>query len=256
MIDTKEAITAHASDRHFNSLLQERYYNTHLAGDCKAVNDNKAALAEQKARDIAYSEKFIPDDVRALKDFFGLTASVEVVKDKGRQVAGIDYIVTYTEPRTGATLTARVDAKRRKEGTCRYWRDKNVPELTFEIKNNGGKSVSCMTDPTEQTDFYMFTYDDTGDVYLVPFQVARFVLSDPLPRARWRAVANRNGAGAVNVYIPVDEFFTAAFMTQKLPAWLLQRLSVNFSEAAALKTLQEANDNASDKRKAAGYGNS
>ena len=248
MTDTKEAITAHASDRPLN--MQEWYDNTYIAGACKAVNDNKAALTEQKARDIAYSEKFIPDDVRALKDFFGLTASVEVVKDKKRQRAGIDYIVTYTEPRTGATLTARVDAKRRKEGTCRYWRDKNVPELTFEIKNNGGQSVSCMTDPTEQTDFYMFTFDDTGDVYLVPFQVARFVLSDPLPRARWRAVANRNGAGAVNVYIPVDEFFTAAFMTQKLPAWLLQRLSVNFAEAAALQTLREANDNTGGGEKA------
>lgn len=251
MIDTKKAITAHASDRPLNSLLQERYYNTYLAGDCKAVNDNKAALAEQKARDMAYSEKFIPDDVRALKDFFGLTASVEVVKDKGRQVAGIDYIVTYTEPRTGATLTARVDAKRRKEGTCRYWRDKNVPELTFEIKNNGGKSVSCMTDPTEQTDFYMFTYDDTGDVYFISFQLARLVLTRPLTVARWRAVANRNGAGAVNVYIPVDEFYTAAFMTEHLPSWLLQRLSVNFAEKAACKALLEANDNASGNRKAA-----
>lgn len=250
MIDTKKAITAHASDRPLNSLLQERYYNTYLAGDCKAVNDNKAALAEQKARDMAYSEKFIPDDVRALKDFFGLTASVEVVKDIKRQRAGIDYLVTYTEPRTGATLTAHVDAKRRKAGTCRYWRDKNIPELTFEIKNNGGQFVSCLTDATEQTDFNMFTFDDTGDVYLVPFQMARFVLSQPLTVARWPALANRNGAGAVNVYIPVDEFFTAAFMTQKLPAWLLQRLSVNFAEAAALQALREANDNASGTEKA------
>lgn len=246
MIDTKEAITAHASDRPFNSLLQERYYNTHHAGDCKAVNDNKVALAEQKARDMAYSEKFIPDDVRALKDFFGSTASVEVVKDKWRQVAGIDYIVTYTEPRTGATLTARVDAKRRKEGTCRYWRDKNVPELTFEILNNGGKFVSCLTDPEEKTDFYMFTFDDTANVYLIPFQVAHFVLSQPSTVARWQT--KTTGNGTVCVYPPVDEFLTAAFMTKHLPAWLLKRLSVNFAEAAALKNLREANDNATEQR--------
>lgn len=213
--------------------------------DCKnqAANDNRAALAKQKLEDILYSEKFIPDDVKALKSFFGQTASVEVVKDKARQFAGIDYIVTYTEPRTGATLTARIDSKRRKAGTCRYWRDKNIPELTFEIKNNGGQSVSCMTDPTEQTDFYMFTFDDTADVYFISFQLARLVLSRPLTVARWRAVANRNGAGAVNVYIPVDEFYTAAFMTEYLPSWLLQRLSVNIAEAAALKNLREANDN-------------
>lgn len=248
MTDTKRAATANASHRPLN--MQEWYDNTYIAGDCKAGNDNKAALADQKARDIAYSEKFIPDDVEALKRRFGPTASVEVVKDIKRQLAGIDYLVTYTEPRTGATLTAHVDAKRRKAGTCRYWRDKNIPELTFEIKNNGGQFVSCLTDPKEKTDFNMFTFDDTSDVYLVPFQMARFVLSQPLTVARWPALANRNGAGAVNVYIPVDEFYTAAFMTQKLPAWLLQRLSVNFAEAAALQALREANDNASGIEKA------
>ena len=251
MIDTKEAITAHASDRHFNSLLQERYYNTHLAGDCKAVNDNKAALAEQKARDIAYSEKFIPDDIKSLKRFFGTTASVEVVTDETRQFAGIDYLVTYREPRTGAPMTARIDAKRRKAGVCMFWRNKGIPELTFEIRNNGGKLKYCLTDPKEKTDFYLFTFEDTGDVYLIPFQIARLVLSDPLPQARWRAVANSSGSGAECVYIPVDEFFTAAFMTRHLPAWLLQRLAVNLSEKAALKALLEANDNASGNRKAA-----
>lgn len=248
MTDTKRATTANASHRPLN--MQEWYDNTYIAGACKAVNDNKAALADQKARDIAYSEKFIPDDVRALKGFFGPTAHVEVVKDIKRQRAGIDYLVTYTEPRTGATLTAHVDAKRRKAGTCRYWRDKNIQELTFEIKNNGGQFVSCLIDPKEKTDFNMFTFDDTGDIYLVSFQVARFVLSQPLTVARWSAVANRNGAGAVNVYIPVDEFFTAAFMTKHLPAWLLQRLSVNLAEAAALQTLREANDNAGGGEKA------
>ncbi|MBR1777289.1 MAG: hypothetical protein IJ752_01735 [Alphaproteobacteria bacterium] len=251
MTEIKEAATADTSDRPFD--MQERYYNTHLAGARQAVNDNEAlSFAEQKARDIAYSEKFIPDDIDALKRFFGATASVEVVKDETRQFAGIDYIVRYTEPRTGAILTARIDAKRRKAGVCMFWRDKGIPELTFEIRNNGGKFVSCLTDPNERTDFYLFTFEDTGDVYLIPFQIARLVLSQPSKVTRWRAVANSNGSGAECVYIPVDEFFTAAFMTGHLPAWLLQRLSVNLAEAAALKTLQEANDNVSGERKAAG----
>ena len=245
MTDKSRAATADTSNRPLN--MQERYYNTHFAGTRQAVNDNG-----DFARDLAYSEKFIPDDIKALKCFFGTTASVEVVTDETRQFAGIDYLVTYREPRTGAPMTARIDAKRRKAGVCMFWRNKGVPELTFEIRNNGGKLKSCLTDPKEKTDFYLFTFEDTGDVYLIPFQIARLVLSDPLPQARWRAVANSNGSGAECVYIPVDEFFTAAFMTRHLPAWLLQRLSVNFSEAAALKTLQEANDNAGGERKAAG----
>ena len=37
MTDTKEAITAHASDRPFNSLLQERYHNTYIVIKCQAL---------------------------------------------------------------------------------------------------------------------------------------------------------------------------------------------------------------------------
>lgn len=241
MTDTKEAATAYASNRPFNSFAQKRYYDTHFVGDCKAVNDNKAALAEQKARDIAYSEKFIPDEKEALKLLFPTCIDVEFVKEREDQFKGKDYIVTYTEPRTGAILKASVDAKRQKAGTCKYWRDKKVPELTFEILNNGGKFVSCLTDPEEKTDFYMFTFDDTANVYLIPFQVAHFVLSQPSTVAHWQT--KTTGNGTVCVYPPVDEFLTAAFMTKHLPAWLLKRLSVNFAEAAALKNLREANDN-------------
>ena len=192
-------------------------------------------------QDLAYSEKSMSDDINALKCFFGTTANVEVITDVKMQKAGIDYKVTYIESRTGAFLTARIDVKRRKAGTCEHWQNKNIPELTFEIRNNGGKHESCLTDPKEQTDYYLFTFDDTANVYLIPFQVAHLVLSQPLTVARWQT--KTTGSGAVCVYPPVDEFLTAAFMTEHLPAWLLQRLSVNFAEAAALKNLREVNDN-------------
>lgn len=217
-------------------------FNHTRTGARQAANDNKS-LAEQKARDIDYSKGFEVSDIEILKHFFPTFAKIEVVTDLTRQFAGIDYLVTYAEARTGAPMTARVDAKRRKAGTCRYWRNKNVPELTFEVQNNGGRFVSCITDPNEQTDFYLFTFDDTAEAYLIPFQMARLVLSQPLAAARWRAAANSNGSGAQNVFIPVDAFFLECFKAQRLPAWLLQWLSVNLAELAALKSLQSANDN-------------
>lgn len=238
MTDTKRAIAANNGNR---PLTQKQGYSIRFTGTRQAANDNKS-LAEQKAQDIDYSKRFEISDIEILKSFFPTLAKIEVVTDLTRQFAGIDYLVTYTEPRTNAPMTARIDAKRRKAGTCRYWRNKNVPELTFEVRNNGGRFVSCITDPNERTDFYLFTFDDTAEAYLVPFQMARFVLSQPL------AAANSNGSGAQNVFIPVDAFFLEFFKAQRLPAWLLSRLSVNLSEAAALQSLRSANDNNSGER--------
>lgn len=244
MTDTKRAIAANNGNR---PLTQKQGYSIRFTGTRQAANDNKS-LAEQKAQDIDYSKRFEISDIEILKSFFPTLAKIEVVTDLTRQFAGIDYLVTYTEPRTNAPMTARIDAKRRKAGTCRYWRNKNVPELTFEVRNNGGRFVSCITDPNERTDFYLFTFDDTAEAYLVPFQMARFVLSQPLAAARWRAAANSNGSGAQNVFIPVDAFFLEFFKAQRLPAWLLSRLSVNLAEAATLQSLRSANDNNGNER--------
>lgn len=197
---TDKSRAANACTRHRPQITFQGN-DTHLSGTRQAANDNG-----DFARDLAYSKQHEPEDIEALKRLFPTAYKIEPVADEKRQRAGIDYIVRYTEPRTDAPMTARIDAKRRKAGTCRYWQDIATPELTFEIRNNGGKLKSCLTDPNEQTGFYMFTYDDTGDVYLIPFQMARFVLSQPATAERWRTVANRNGKGAVNVYIPADEF--------------------------------------------------
>ena len=147
--------------------ISNSIYDIHKT-DCSArqsINDLRA----QKVADMAYAESFAEEETAALKRYFPTATAIEVVKDEERQFAGIDYVVTYIEPRTGAILKAYIDAKRRRRGSRDHWKDKGDPEFCFEIRNNNGRLVSCLTDPNEATHFFLFTFEDTGERHLYRF---------------------------------------------------------------------------------------
>lgn len=205
----------------------------------------------QKVADMAYAESFAEEETAVLKRYFPTATTIEVVKDKERQFAGIDYVVTYREPRTGAILKAYIDAKRRRRGSRDWWKDKGDPEFCFEIRNNDGRLVSCLTDPNEATHFFLFTFEDTGGTALVSFQSVRFVLSNPLTVAKWETRKNKNGLGAVCVYVPLSEFWAEAVKMSGMPtAALLSRLARQFAESAEVAAIREhaANDNATEQQ--------
>lgn len=228
--------------------ISNSIYDIHKT-DCSArqsINDLRA----QKVADMAYAESFAEEEKAALKRYFPTATTIEVVKDKERQFAGIDYVVTYIEPRTGAVLTANVDAKRRRRGSRDWWKDKGA-EFCFEIRNNDGRLVSCLTDPNEATHFYLFTFEDTGGTALVSFQSVRFVLSNPLTVAKWETRKNKNGLGAVCVYVPLSEFLAEDVKMSGMPtAALLSRLARQFAESAEVAAIREhaANDNGTEQQ--------
>lgn len=178
MIDTKKAATANASHRPF---MQERYDNTNATAARQSENHIR-----NFATDWAFSERYAEADMAHLSRLFGGGALVEKVTDEERQKAGIDFTVTYLEPRTGETFTATIDAKRRTKAAQGFWADKAIPELCFELLNNGGRRLHCLTDGDEKTDFILSVYEGLTDAFLIPFELARLVVSPP-PRFQWRS---------------------------------------------------------------------
>lgn len=234
-----------------NNFVQERYYDTHSLQSCKAENDNKATLAEQKRRDIAHSESFIKEELVLIEKHFGDGARAQFVTDTATQIKGIDYIVRYKMPYADKELTANIDVKRRQFGSRKYWKNPNVPELCFEVLNNGGRAVACLTDNKEETDYFLFIFEDTGDAFFIPYEQARLVLTRRRPHLP--AVINSNGAGTKCVYMPVDEFFTEALkLTAPCPSWLLRGIAERLNEAAAVAAIRERQTN--DNRQAVANG--
>lgn len=242
MSDTKRTATANASHRPLN--MQERYYSTCTAGACKAENHIR-----NFATDWAFSERYAEADMAHLSRLFGGGALVEKVTDEERQKAGIDFTVTYLEPRTGETFTATIDAKRRTKAAQGFWADKAIPELCFELLNNGGRRLHCLTDGDEKTDFILSVYEGLTDAFLIPFELARLVVSPPLSVAKWKTGTSVSGARCV--FIPLPDFWIEAVKASGVTSSSLLRIMARrFAEAAEVAEIREraANDNGTEQQ--------
>lgn len=165
-------------------------------------NDNR----EQRRQDMAWSEKRIPIDRANIKKRFARLLSLETVQDKERQLEGKDFVAGYEMPFSNARLEMHIDAKGRREAARNWWRDKKIPELCFEVLNNGRSTGFCISDENEKTDALMFSFENMGDNFLAPYQLARLVLQHALASGEFEPKENKSGSGAHCVYIPVDKF--------------------------------------------------
>lgn len=113
-------------------------------------------------------------DMHAIRLLFGSSCSEVCTTSKEQDRQGYDYVVTL---RRGATVL--VDAKRRKQGSSRYWKH-GEPDLQLEIwsvmpqPGRKGKAGWTLSESSE-ADLILFSYDpsDTHEIYLIPFQLLR-----------------------------------------------------------------------------------
>jgi hypothetical protein len=117
-----------------------------------------------------------------------IAGCVEVCKTSERDDrAGVDYVAAL---RKGATVL--IDAKTRKPGCSKYWRQ--GPELALEVWSvmPGGKyqmpepkkKVGWTLCEAKNVDYILFTFDplDSREVFLYPYQLLRMTFRRMLPQ--------------------------------------------------------------------------
>lgn len=121
-------------------------------------------------------------DLETIRAFFGESCTSVEKTDEAEDRAGNDYRVTL---RRGATVL--IDAKARRKGARRWWRDE--PELALERwsvmpcdRCPAGKTGWAL-DEAKNTDLILFTFDasDTEQAILLPFQHLRMAFRKYLP---------------------------------------------------------------------------